>query len=42
MESSWRDLFIDMIVDRFIFKYNLEKLFPVSLPYLKQGCDYLK
>jgi len=22
MESSWRDLFIDMVVDKFIFKNN--------------------
>jgi len=42
MESSRRELFIDMVVDGFIFKYNQVTLSPVSPSYLKQVYDYLK
>jgi len=37
IESSWRDLFIGTVVDRFIFKNNQITRFPAVLPsYLKQ------
>ena len=42
MESSGRDLSIDMVVNRFIFKNNQITLSPVSPPYSKQAWDYLK
>ena len=42
MESSRRDLFIDMVVDRFIFKYNQITLSPVSPSCPKQVWDCLK
>jgi len=42
MESSRRDLVIEMIVDRFIFKNNKIALPPVSPSYIKQMWDYLK
>jgi len=37
MESSQRDLFIDIVVDRFIFKNNQRKLFPRFTPVAKKG-----
>jgi len=42
MESSRRDLFTNMVIDKFIFKYNQVKLSPVSPSYLKQLHDNLK
>jgi len=42
MESSRRDLFIGMVVDRFIFKNNHVGFPLVSPRYLKQVYDYLK
>jgi len=32
MDSSRRDLFLDMVVDRFIFKNNEISLYPYSTP----------
>jgi len=42
MESSWRDLFIDMVVDRFILKNNHITLYFCSTFIPKQVWDYLK
>jgi len=42
MESSQRDLFIAMVVYRFIFKNNKIILSPVSPSYPKQEWEYLK
>jgi len=43
MESSRRDLFIDMVVDRFILKNNYKlRSPPVSSSYHNQAKDYLK
>jgi len=43
MESSRRDLFIDMVEDRFILKNNRITLSPCcTFVYLKQVLDYLK
>ena len=39
MKSSRRDLFIDVVVDRFIFNYNEITL---TFVYPKQVWDYLK
>jgi len=37
MESSWRDLFIDMVIDRFIFKNNEIMLSPFH-PQTQNSC----
>jgi len=42
MESSWRDLYIDTVVNSFISKINQTTLIPVSPSYPKQLRDYLK
>ena len=44
MESSQRDLFIDIVVDRLTFNHNQITLFPVSpsSSYPKQVLGYLK
>jgi len=37
MESSRRDLFTDMVVDRFIFKNNEVTFYPCSTSILETG-----
>jgi len=42
LESSQRDFFIDMVVDRFILKITILRSPPVPPSYPKQERDYLK
>jgi len=42
MESFWRDVFIVIVADRFIFKNNRITISPVSRSFLQHVWGYLK